>query len=148
MKVLWYFQTMIAFKYQNHLQMDLPWVPEQTGKPNGKCGIEWMSLVYWKWLTHCKCLHPECNQRCKFWVQQILFAIFAIDIWNCCNYLLLQFYDANIHVCICRVCKLKLHIWLQKLAAIIDCNNCIQSATGHVTLVKVAVLATQTFTVQ
>ena len=92
---------------------------------------------------HCKCLHPECNQGCKFWVQQILFAIFAIDIWNCCNYLLLQFYDAKIHVSICRVCKLKLHIWLQKLAAIIDCNNCIQSATGHVTLVKVAVLATQ-----
>ena len=98
-------------------------------------------------ILHCKCLHPECNQGCKFWVQQILFAIFAIDIWNCCNYLLLQFYDAKIHASICRVCKLKLHIWLQKLAAIIDCNNCIQSATGHVTLVKVAVLATQTFTV-
>ena len=96
---------------------------------------------------HCKCLHPECNQGCKFWVQQILFAIFAIDIWNCCNYLLLQFYDAKIYVSVCRVCKLKLHIWLQKLAAIIDCNNCIQSATGHVTLVKVAVLATKTFTV-
>ena len=80
-------------------------------------------------------------------MQQILFAISAKNIWHCCNYLLLQFYDAKIYVSVCRVCKLKLHIWLQKLAAIIDCNNCIQSATGHVTLVKVAVLATKTFTV-
>ena len=96
---------------------------------------------------HCKCLHPECNQGCKFWVQQVLFAIFAKDIWNCCNYLLLQFYDAKIHVSICSVCKWKLHIWLQKIALIIDGNNCIQSAIGHVTLVKVAILATKIFAV-
>ena len=46
-------------------------------------------------LLHCKCLHPECNQGCKFWVQQILFANYAIFSCNCCKYLHLWFYDGN-----------------------------------------------------